>query len=279
MHASVYRRCRVWLVLGLGVVIAKSPVIDIQRRTPLVDLMALPDTTGSLQHAIDNVHTLGDVGGMSELRLRKILPHASAEQLVHIETCSKERDLTPITDPLWQRHFARRFGEHKAKLLQKQTPQGDPPHIWRSLYEEKVAEEEKLQVEGVERLKDLYHRQDAAKASRKIQCTEKMAPEASRKRAKTATTLQNSARLPTPRPKQRAVEVESRGFVDTKNMAPVAESRGSVAKNEKKVSNMTPRVEKHKLWKKAIKEHHDQLRLLHATTDKPLVLPRLHRLG
>lgn len=258
---------RIGCFWAFGCTIARSSVIDIQQ---LVDPMALPNnnSVGSLQHAIDNVHMLGDVGGMSELRLRKILPHASTEHLLHIETCSKGRDLTSITDPLWRIHFARRFGERNAKMCEKQMPQGGPPHTWRSLYEEKVAEQEKLQEEGVERLRELYHQQNAVKASRKIQCIDKMAPEPTRKRAKTTPTLQN---LPRRGPKQPAV-FESRGFADKRDTAPVVESRGSVTKT--KIQDMTPRVEKHRLWKMAIKQHHDHLRRRHATTDGRLVLPR-----
>lgn len=45
-----------------------------------------------VQTAIDNVRYLGDVGGVGEQLLERILPHCDVDQLKHIEDCSEVRE-------------------------------------------------------------------------------------------------------------------------------------------------------------------------------------------
>lgn len=42
-----------------------------------------------VRNAIDNVAHLGDVGDTDSRLLKVILPHCTADQLLHIETCTK----------------------------------------------------------------------------------------------------------------------------------------------------------------------------------------------
>jgi len=133
-----------------------------------------------IQTAIDNVRYIGDVGETDIYLLKDILPHCTADQLMHIENSSEGRDLSEVTDSLWKRFYERHFGEESVNLVSKRMKANKVVFKWRLLYEAKLKERDDLQEKSVERLTRLFAAADAKKQSRQIQLCSKIPP--SRKR-------------------------------------------------------------------------------------------------
>jgi elongin-A len=108
-----------------------------------------------VRSAIDNLQYLGDVGETDIQLLKRILPHCNAEQLNRIETSTKGRDLSPVTDELWRKCYGRTFGNDAVAMVRERMSNRGIKFKWRQLYQAKVREQEELQKKGVNRLKDL----------------------------------------------------------------------------------------------------------------------------
>ncbi|XP_024522037.1 uncharacterized protein LOC9630164 [Selaginella moellendorffii] len=90
--------------------------------------------------AIDNLHRFGDVGDTDLDLLRIILPHCTTDQLRHIENCSKDRDLAPVTNELWKKCYGRDFGPHSLELVESKLKHASKSQFkWRDLYERNKA--------------------------------------------------------------------------------------------------------------------------------------------
>eukprot|EP00249_Psilotum_nudum_P015415 c25316_g1_i1 orf=385-1143(+) len=135
-----------------------------------------------IQSAIDNVQFLGDVGQTDVSLLRKILPHCTTEQLLRIETSSIGRDLSSITDELWRKCYARKFGPENVEAVMKRMKKRGVSFKWKLLYEAKMREQEEVQKQYVDRLKQLYAEAEIKKQSRQIQICTKVPPIRKRKR-------------------------------------------------------------------------------------------------
>lgn len=140
--------------------------------TSLVDLC--------IQSAIDNIQYIGDVGETDLDLLKVILAHCTSDQLLFIENSTEGRDLSPVTDDLWQNFYVRRFGEESADLVRKRMKQKRVSFKWRLLFQAKAKEQEEQQQKSVERslsrLKQLYAQADSEKQSRQIRICSTIPP-------------------------------------------------------------------------------------------------------
>ncbi|KAL2466698.1 RNA polymerase II transcription factor SIII [Abeliophyllum distichum] len=144
-----------------------------QRVPSLVDLC--------VQVAIDNVRYLGDVGETDFHLLERILPHCTLDQLMHIEECTEGTDLSPVTDKLWNKFYERQFGANNTNVVVERMRKNKVTFKWKQLYEAKSKDVEEAQLKSIDRLRQLYQKEDARKQSRQVQVCTKVPP-SSRKR-------------------------------------------------------------------------------------------------
>jgi elongin-A len=94
-----------------------------------------------IRTACENVAHIGDVGSLPTQFVSRILQSCSgADQLRHIEVCSKKLDLSQVTDGLWRRWFANDFGTTCAEYIihtGERLGPANPTPKWRRLYDEK----------------------------------------------------------------------------------------------------------------------------------------------
>jgi elongin-A len=133
-----------------------------------------------VRSAIDNLQYLSDVGETDIQLLKRILPHCNADQLNHIETSTKGRDLSPITDELWRKCYGRRFGEDAVEMVKERMSSRKCKFKWRQLYQAKVREQDEIQRKGVNRLRELYKEQNSQKERKQIQPIDLKPPESKR---------------------------------------------------------------------------------------------------
>jgi len=138
-----------------------------------------------VRSAIDNLSHLGDVGETDISLLKRILPHCNADQLMHIETSTTGRDLSPITDELWRKCYARKFGNDAVDMVKERMANRNCKFKWKQLYQAKLREQEEVQKKGVNRLRELYKEQDTQKQSRKLKPCDVKPPESKRRKSGT----------------------------------------------------------------------------------------------
>ncbi|KAK4777398.1 hypothetical protein SAY87_017585 [Trapa incisa] len=118
--------------------------------------------------AIDNVRLLGDVGETDSCFLEQILPHCSVNELIHVEKSTKGRDLSPITDKLWKKFYERQFGSESVDLVLKRMKEKNVSFKWAKLYQAKLKDLEDSANKSLDRIKELYKKEDALKQSRQV---------------------------------------------------------------------------------------------------------------
>ncbi|XP_021274607.1 transcription elongation factor B polypeptide 3 [Herrania umbratica] len=150
-------------------------IVDISnvRKPPsLVDLC--------VRTAIDNVRYLGDVGETDSHLLERILPHCTMDQLIHVEKSTKGRDLSPVTDKLWKNFYELQFGRASTNLVIERMKLKKVSFRWRQLYEAKLKDVQEAENKAIDRLKQLYKKEDARKQSRQVQLCTKVPPSSKR---------------------------------------------------------------------------------------------------
>ncbi|KAJ0051911.1 hypothetical protein Pint_02616 [Pistacia integerrima] len=85
--------------------------------------------------AIDNVRYLGDVGETDLHLLKRILPHCTKDQLIHVEDSTVGRDLSPVTDVLWMQFYKKDFGEKSFNIVVERMKENKVTFGWKQLYE------------------------------------------------------------------------------------------------------------------------------------------------
>ncbi|KAL2322577.1 hypothetical protein Fmac_026956 [Flemingia macrophylla] len=129
-----------------------------------------------VQKVIDNVRYLGDVGCVDHHMLERILPHCTREQLMHVEKSTKGRDLSPVTDKLWKKFFEKDFGTNCTNEVIRRMGEKKVSFTWLQLYEAKVKEMAQAENRAVDRLRQLYQKEDAKKQSRQVRACTKVPP-------------------------------------------------------------------------------------------------------
>ncbi|XP_012483379.1 uncharacterized protein LOC105798043 [Gossypium raimondii] len=143
------------------------------RKTPsLVDLC--------VRTVIDNVRYLGDVGETDSHLLERILPHCTVDQLLHVETSTKGRDLSSVTDKLWKNFYELQFGRESMQIVIERMKLKKVSFRWRQLYEAKLKDVQEAENKAIDRLKQLYKKEDARKQSRQVQLCTKVPPSSKR---------------------------------------------------------------------------------------------------
>ncbi|GLT34180.1 hypothetical protein SLA2020_087110 [Shorea laevis] len=140
---------------------------------PLVDLC--------VRTAIDNVRYLGDVGETDLHLLDRILPHCTLDQLMHVEKSTKGRDLSPVTDKLWKKFYELQFGVKSMNVVVERMKKKKVSFKWKQLYEAKVKDMNEAENKAVDRLKQLYKKEDARKQSRQVQLCSKVPPSSNKR--------------------------------------------------------------------------------------------------
>jgi len=133
-----------------------------------------------VRSAIDNLSHLGDVGHTDMSLLEVILPHCDADQLLHIESSTEGRDLSPITDELWLKCYSRKFGNDAVEMVKRRMADRKCKFKWKQLYQAKIKEQEEVQRKGVDRLKELYKEAKSLKATRQTRSCEITPPDTKR---------------------------------------------------------------------------------------------------
>ncbi|XP_054817326.1 uncharacterized protein LOC129317037 isoform X1 [Prosopis cineraria] len=134
-----------------------------------------------VQKLIDNVRYLGNVGGIADNLLERILPHCTVDQLMHVEKSTEGTDLSPITDKLWKRFFEKEFGTHCTSQVVKRMKDKKVSYKWIQLYEAKLKEVAEAEDKAVDRLKQRYKKLDDRKQSRQVRLCTKVPPSSKRK--------------------------------------------------------------------------------------------------
>ncbi|GAB2274680.1 hypothetical protein Dimus_009451 [Dionaea muscipula] len=157
-----------------GYVVPKRKILPGETPPSLVDLC--------VQTAIDNIRYIGNVGETDQLLLERILPHCKIEQLMHIENCTEGRDLSCVTNKLWKEFYTVNFGVENMNLVVERMKQHNVSFNWRQLYQAKLKAQDEEQNRSVERLTELYKKEDARKQSRQIKICTKAPPSSKRTR-------------------------------------------------------------------------------------------------
>ncbi|XP_068494898.1 uncharacterized protein [Phaseolus vulgaris] len=114
-----------------------------------------------VQKVIDNVRYLGNVGYVDQHLLERILPHCTVDQLMNVEKSTKGRDLSPVTDKLWKKFFEKQFGTNSTNEVIKKMKEKKVSFKWVQLYEAKGKEMAQAENEALDRIKQLYQKEDA----------------------------------------------------------------------------------------------------------------------
>lgn len=96
----------------------------------------------------DSVKLMEDVGNTDLEVLQPILSHCTLDQLMHVENCSKGRDLSPITDKLWKNFYKKKFGKANTESAIERMKHKNVWFKWKQLYEAKMEMEERGNLEG-----------------------------------------------------------------------------------------------------------------------------------
>ncbi|KAJ7963871.1 transcription elongation factor B polypeptide 3-like [Quillaja saponaria] len=134
-----------------------------------------------VETAIDNLRYLGDVGETDLHLLERILPHCTLDQLMHVEKCSKGRDLGPVTDILWKNFYREQFGEENTNSVIERMKQRKVSFRWIKLYEAKLKDMAEAEKKAVDRIAQLYQNEDARKQSRQVRICNKVPPSSNRR--------------------------------------------------------------------------------------------------
>lgn len=134
-----------------------------------------------VQKAIDNVRYLGDVGCLDYHLLDQILSHCTMQQLMHVEKSTKGRDLSPVTDKLWKKFFEKQFGTNCTNEVIRRMREKKASFKWLQLYEAKVKEMAQAENRAVDRIRQLYKKEDAKKQSRQVRTCTKVPPSSKRR--------------------------------------------------------------------------------------------------
>ncbi|MFQ6630477.1 hypothetical protein Gotur_009102 [Gossypium turneri] len=126
---------------------------EMRKAPSLVDLC--------VRTVIDNVRYLGDVGETDSHLLERILPHCTVDQLLHVETSTKGRDLSSVTDKLWKNFYELQFGRESMKIVIERMKLKKASFRWRQLYEAKLKDVQEAENKAIDRLKQLYKKEDA----------------------------------------------------------------------------------------------------------------------
>ncbi|KAK2982601.1 hypothetical protein RJ640_024661 [Escallonia rubra] len=129
---------------------------DIVMKTKVPSLVDL-----SVQTAIDNIRYLGDVGETALHLLERILPHCTMEQLMHVESSTETRDLSPVTNKLWKRFYELQFGAKSTNVVVERMKEKKLQFKWKQLFEAKSKDVEEAQQKSFDRIKQLYKKEDA----------------------------------------------------------------------------------------------------------------------
>nr|XP_007146388.1 hypothetical protein PHAVU_006G036000g [Phaseolus vulgaris]ESW18382.1 hypothetical protein PHAVU_006G036000g [Phaseolus vulgaris] len=134
-----------------------------------------------IQKVIDNVRYLGNVGYFDEYLLERILPHCTVDQLMNVEKSTKGRDLSPVTDKLWKKFFEKQYGTNSTNEVIKRMKEKKVSFKWAQLYEAKGKEMAQAENEALDRIKQLYKKEDARKQSRQVRLCTKVSPSSKRR--------------------------------------------------------------------------------------------------
>ncbi|EOX92946.1 Nucleus, subunit A, putative isoform 3 [Theobroma cacao] len=102
------------------------------------------------------------------------------DQLIHVEKSTKGRDLSPVTDKLWKNFYELQFGRASTNLVIERMKLKKVSFRWRQLYEAKLKDVQEAENKAIDRLKQLYKKEDARKQSRQVQLCTKVPPSSKR---------------------------------------------------------------------------------------------------
>ena len=72
------------------------------------------------------------------------------------------RDLSPVTDKLWKKFFEKQFGTNSTNEVIKKMKEKKVSFKWVQLYEAKGKEMAQAENEALDRIKQLYQKEDAS---------------------------------------------------------------------------------------------------------------------
>ena len=140
-----------------------------------------------IEKMIDTLTQAGRVGDKRRLEvfaacdvsiLEKVLPHCNVDQLMYVEKCCKSRgrDLSLVTDQLWKKFYEREFGVSKANVVVQRMREKKVSFKWVILYEAKLKERAEAENKAIDRVKQLYKKENERKQSRQLKVCEAVKP-------------------------------------------------------------------------------------------------------
>lgn len=133
-----------------------------------------------IQTVIGNIRYLGNVGEVDMHLLERILPYCTIEQLMHVEN-ETGRDLSQVTDKIWKKIYEAVFGTRHTNDVVEKMKMCKGKFLWRQLYQAKLMVQREDQNQSLERLKQLYKKEDERRQSMQVQIRAK-APTSAKKR-------------------------------------------------------------------------------------------------
>ncbi|XP_022641174.1 uncharacterized protein LOC106771701 isoform X3 [Vigna radiata var. radiata] len=91
------------------------------------------------------------------------------------------RDLSPITAKLWKKFFENLFDTNSTNEVVKRMKEKKVSFKWIQLYEAKGKEMAQVENEALDRIKQLYKKEDARKQSRQVRPCTKVPPSSKRR--------------------------------------------------------------------------------------------------
>ncbi|ESW18379.1 hypothetical protein PHAVU_006G035900, partial [Phaseolus vulgaris] len=82
--------------------------------------------------------------------------------LMNVEKFTKGRDLSPVTDKLRKKFFEKQFGTNSTNEVIKRMKEKKVSFKWVQLYEAKGKEMAQTENEALDRIKQLYKKEDAS---------------------------------------------------------------------------------------------------------------------
>ncbi|CAM8906624.1 hypothetical protein QQ045_010731 [Rhodiola kirilowii] len=140
--------------------------------------------------AIDNVKYLGDVGETDLDLVGKILQHCTVDQLRHVEDSTEGRDLSPVTDALWEKFYRKEFNETSFKAGDYESFREEALSTvrrkkfaskWRFKFEVGMKIRELKEKKSTSVLMEKYKKENAKKQSKQIQICAKAPPSSKRR--------------------------------------------------------------------------------------------------
>uniref|UniRef100_A0A7N2M3J2 Uncharacterized protein n=1 Tax=Quercus lobata TaxID=97700 RepID=A0A7N2M3J2_QUELO len=119
----------------------------------------------------------GSVSGSGLLEIEKMIDTHKRKLGVWMRRAvSRGRDLSLVTDQLWKKFYEREFGVSKADVVVQRMREKKDWYKWVILYEAKLKEMAAAENKAIDRVKQLYKKENERRQSRQLKVCEAVKP-------------------------------------------------------------------------------------------------------